>query len=73
MIKLLLLLLLLLLLQNFKEFQTISVYICLKRQLNERQLCGIKGINDTNIHNERLLSKESYLKAVRIRSCTSVS
>ena len=34
-------------------------------------MCGIKDINDTNLHNEQLLSKETNLKAVR--TCTYVS
>ena len=54
--------------KNFKPYQYTYAK---KRKLNERQLCDIKDINDTNYHNERLLSKNSCLKAVR--TCTSVS
>lgn len=44
--------------KNFKPNQYLYAK---KRKLNEPHLCGIKDINDTNLHNERLLSKESYL------------
>ena len=54
-----------------KNSKTYQYTYAKKRKLNERQLCSIKDINDTNLHIEWLLSKESYLKAVR--TCTSVS
>ena len=48
-------------LTSSKNFKPNQYTYAKKRKLNEPHLCGIKDINDTNLHNEQLLSKESHL------------